>query len=81
MQEALALVATDIIPLMRENSKRALFIVTDGHANTEDPVAIARDLRLNQDFEIFAVGIGNDVDKNQVHYICPHKVKTQYLHL
>ncbi|XP_072016605.1 complement factor B-like [Amphiura filiformis] len=66
MQEALALVVTAIIPQMRNNSKKALFIVTDGHANTEDPVAIARDLRVNRGFEIFAVGIGNDVDRNQI---------------
>ncbi|XP_072017073.1 ovochymase-like [Amphiura filiformis] len=66
MQEALALVVTAIIPQMRSNSKKALFIVTDGHASTEDPVAIARDLRVNRGFEIFAVGIGNDVDCNQI---------------
>ena len=66
MKEALEEVVLTIVPKMRNNSKRALFIVTDGHANTADPVGIAKDLREQRDFEIFAIGIGNDVDREQV---------------
>ena len=64
MKEALELVKLQVTPQMRNNSKRALFIVTDGNANTANPVAIARDLRKTEGYEIFAIGIGQEISVN-----------------
>ncbi|XP_070582225.1 complement factor B-like [Ptychodera flava] len=66
MKEAFELVVRDILPKVREGSKKAMFIITDGKSNSGSPVAFARRLRHENDFEIFAVGVGNGVDRDEL---------------
>ncbi|XP_071947327.1 uncharacterized protein [Antedon mediterranea] len=66
MREAFETIFQDVIPEMRPEAKRALFMMTDGESNDGNPSAAAKRLRDSEDVEIFAVGIGAQVDRNEL---------------
>ena len=45
LKEGLQLVKLSIAPAFRNHAKRVLFIFTDGKHNTQDPKALAKDLK------------------------------------
>nr|AND61521.1 factor B1 protein [Exaiptasia diaphana] len=55
---ALDTVIKEVVPERRNNSKKALFLITDGESNTgRDPARPAKVLRGVYDFEIYAIGV------------------------
>lgn len=61
--EALKLVLKELVPKMRRNVPRMLFLVTDGKANGETrPESIAKRLKA-QKVNIFSIGIANAIDR------------------
>ncbi len=67
----------DLVPAMRNGSKRALFILTDGVVTIgDDPFASAESLRLDEGFEIFVVAIGEGVDQRQLRKIASQPYST-----
>nr|AKO71453.1 complement factor B-like protein Lox-FB [Loxosceles laeta] len=67
MVPALTSVFLKVQPFLRERSKHALFLISDGEPNIggDDitPEDISRQLKDHAAFEIFAVGIGPDVQR------------------
>ncbi|KAL5016376.1 hypothetical protein ScPMuIL_005965 [Solemya velum] len=74
LREALMLVYSRIHKkeVRRLEATRALFLITDGKANIGDPVNVARDLRKQRHFEIFAIGVGTAIDKQQLKVVASH---------
>lgn len=66
--DALSVIPGRVIPFLRPKAKRVIFLLTDGHNNIGDipPRVAAKSLRENFDFEIFTVGIGQDINKNEL---------------
>lgn len=74
---ALNLVLRDVVPETRNNSKKALFLITDGKSNTGgDPEEDARFLRDTYDFEIFAIGVSGSVNKKELESIASEPFRT-----
>lgn len=64
------MVLREVVPETRNNSKKALFLITDGKSNTGgDPGEDARFLREKYKFEIFAVGVSNSVNRQELNSI------------
>ena len=58
-----------ISPEARDGSHKVLFLITDGRSNVgKDPRQFAERLR-GRNFEIFAVGITSNADKNELQSI------------
>ncbi|CAH3017095.1 unnamed protein product [Porites evermanni] len=71
----------EIVPETRNNSKKALFLITDGRSNIGgDPVADAMILRDSEDFEIYAIGVTNSVDEQELRGIASEPFRT-HVHL
>ncbi|KAI8496669.1 carbohydrate binding [Branchiostoma belcheri] len=67
---ALQTVLNDVLPVSRPGAKRALFIITDGKSNVgASPGVFARRLREEEAFEVFAVGVGANIDKNELNSV------------
>ena len=67
----------EIVPETRNNSKKALFLITDGRSNDGgDPRLDAMILRDSCDFEIYAIGVTNSVDENELRSIASEPFKT-----
>ncbi|XP_067123967.1 complement C2-like [Centruroides vittatus] len=68
MTYALDKVIGNILTLLRPKAKRAIFLLTDGQNNVGQvpPEVTANDLKTEFAFEIFAVGIGQDINVNQL---------------
>ncbi|XP_033099137.1 sushi, von Willebrand factor type A, EGF and pentraxin domain-containing protein 1-like [Anneissia japonica] len=69
MKEAFEHIIENVVPEMRIDAKRALFMMTDGKSNDGNPVAAAQRLRETEDVEIFAVGIGSQVKRDELRAI------------
>ncbi|XP_006826065.1 uncharacterized protein LOC100368814 [Saccoglossus kowalevskii] len=68
MKEAFEIMFSEVVPRLRPESKKAMFIITDGKSNSGSPISYAQRLRDRNEhaFEIFAIGIGNGVDRNEL---------------
>ncbi|CAH1270981.1 F2 [Branchiostoma lanceolatum] len=70
LTDALQTVLNDVLPVTRVGAKRALFIITDGKSNVgASPGVFARRLREEEAFEVFAVGVGANIDKNELNSV------------
>ncbi|XP_077986730.1 uncharacterized protein LOC144441077 [Glandiceps talaboti] len=76
MKEAFELIFSDVVPKIREGAKQALFIITDGKSNSGSPVAFAKRLRQEKDFETFAIGVGDGVDRDELKKIASEPFTT-----
>ena len=71
----------EIVPETRNNSKKALFLITDGRSNIGgDPTPDAMILRDSCDFEIYAIGVTNSVDEQELRSIASEPFRT-HVHL
>ncbi|XP_022108955.1 complement factor B-like [Acanthaster planci] len=62
---------------MRNESKKALFLMTDGEATVgKDPAAIAESLRRDYGMEIFLVAVGQSIDHRQLRKIASQPYST-----
>ncbi|GFX84577.1 hypothetical protein TNCV_723851 [Trichonephila clavipes] len=55
-----------LLPPLRPKAKKALFMITDGEPNIgeeEDTLYFANELKNKEDYEIFTVGIGKDINR------------------
>lgn len=51
----------------REQAPHILFVVTDGeHNQGQDPGVVAKQMRDKYNTEIFAIGVGSDINKNEL---------------
>ncbi|XP_033643079.1 sushi, von Willebrand factor type A, EGF and pentraxin domain-containing protein 1-like [Asterias rubens] len=67
----------ELVPDMRNGSKKALFILTDGVVTIgDDPSALAQSLRIDKGFEIFVVAIGEGIDQRQLRKIASQPYST-----
>ncbi|XP_023242199.1 uncharacterized protein LOC111640420 [Centruroides sculpturatus] len=68
MTFALDKVIGNCVTLLRQKAKRAIFLLTDGENNVGQvpPEVTANDLKTDFEFEIFTVGIGQDINVNQL---------------
>ena len=67
----------DVVPETRNNSKKALFLITDGKSNAGgDPEEDARFLRDTYEFEIFAIGVSDSVNKKELEGIASEPFRT-----
>ena len=67
----------EIVPEARNNSKKALFLITDGRSNTGgDPTQDAIILRDVCKFEIYAIGVSNSVDEQELRSIASEPFRT-----
>jgi complement component 2 len=56
-----------VIPFTRKGSQKVLFFITDGHSNIGgSPRKAAKHLRNEEDFEIYAVGVGRKVKRREL---------------
>ena len=71
------MVLRDVIPETRNNSKKALFLITDGQSNTGgNPAAEAHFLRDRYNFEMFAIGVSNNVNQQELNSIASQPFRT-----
>lgn len=71
----------EIQPETRNTSKKALFLITDGQSNMGgDPSLEAMILRDSCDFEIYAIGVTDDVDEQELRDIASEPFRT-HVHL
>ena len=71
----------EIVPETRNNSKKALFLITDGRSNIGgDPSREASLLRVSCKFEIYAIGVTNSVDEQELRSIASKPFRT-HVHL
>ena len=67
----------EVVPETRKNSKKALFLITDGRSNIGgDPTSDAMILRDSCDFEIYAIGVTNSVDEQELRSIASEPFRT-----
>ena len=67
----------EIVPEARKDSKRALFLITDGRSNIGgDPSADAAILRDFQKFEIYAIGVTDSVNEKELRSIASEPFRT-----
>lgn len=67
----------EIVPEARKDSKRALFLITDGRSNIGgDPSADASILRDFQKFEIYAIGVTDSVNEKELRSIASEPFRT-----
>lgn len=67
----------EIVPETRERSKKALFLITDGRSNIGgDPAFDAMLLRDSCDFEIYAIGVTDSVDEQELRSIASEPFRT-----
>ena len=78
---ALGVTLHNICDETRNNSKKALFLITDGRSNTGlDPKENAQLLRESCKFEIYTIGVTDNVDKNELESIASEPFRT-HVHL
>lgn len=71
----------EIEPETRNSSKKALFLITDGRSNVGgDPSYEAIILRETLDFEIYAIGVTDSVDEQELRDIASEPFRT-HVHL
>jgi uncharacterized protein YegL len=74
----LALAKTMIDTQGRQNTSKAVIIITDGQANEgQSPTAVAATLKAEQ-IEIFGVGVGTQIDVQQLQAICSLPLSDHY---
>nr|BAH22727.1 complement factor B precursor [Nematostella vectensis] len=74
---ALQAVIDTVTPELRNNSKKALFLITDGKSNKGgSPDRPAKVLRAGFNFEIFAIGVSDSVDKDELKSIASEPFRT-----
>lgn len=67
----------EIVPETRNRSKKALFLITDGQSNIGgDPTSDAMILRVSCDFEIYAIGVTDSVDEQELRSIASEPFRT-----
>ncbi|XP_078357588.1 complement C2-like [Oculina patagonica] len=67
----------EIVPETRKRSKKALFLITDGRSNIGgDPTSDAMILRDSCDFEIYAIGVTDSVDEQELRSIASEPFRT-----
>ena len=72
----------EIVPEARKDSKRALFLITDGRSNIGgDPSADAAILRDFQKFEIYAIGVTDSVNEKELRSIASEPFRTHVYRL
>jgi hypothetical protein len=70
-------VIDNVVPEVRNNSKKALFLITDGKSNMGgSPSRSAKVLRDGYDFEIFAIGISTQVFEKELRDIASEPFRT-----
>ena len=81
--KALGLTLHEVCPETRNDSRKALFLITDGRSNSgSHPRGNALLLRNSDecDFEIYAIGVTDSVDKAELESIASEPYRT-HVHL
>ncbi|XP_071488779.1 complement factor B-like [Diadema antillarum] len=78
LKEGLEAIKLHISPEMRDLAKKVVMILTDGQHNTEDPMALATDLKENG-MKIFTVGIGSFINETALKRIASSPPASHYV--